>query len=394
MPENHLASTKWLPQAAGPQPNRENARIWSRSQWSLKTCAHGARVSQTETLIRFTLRRRSPRPTATRLEVRRETAQPCLATILLRSNRSGRRYWEENQTFRTPDLPEGEKIYVLDMFPYPSGDGLHVGHPGRLHGHRYRLSRFERMRGKSVLHPMGFDAFGLPAEEHAIRTNTPPRESTERNIATFRRQLKMLGFSYDWERELATTDVDYFRWTQWIFLVLFDTWFDAAAAARAADRRVADSRGRRQPQGEDAVRRYQDEHRLAYQADALVNWCPALGTVLANEEVVDGKSERGGPSGRAACRCGNGCCGSPPTPIAWRRTWSDLDWSDGIKKLQRDWIGRSTGAEVDFFIGDADAIRSLERRSASRAVSPASRATMCCGSTRRAPTRCSAPPTW
>ncbi len=131
-------------------------------------------------------------------------------------------FWEENQTFRTPDLPEGDKKYVLDMFPYPSGDGLHVGHP---EGYTATdiVSRFERMRGKCVLHPIGFDAFGLPAEEHAIRTNTPPRDSTERNIATFRRQLKMLGFSYDWQRELATTDVAYFRWTQWIFLVLFDT---------------------------------------------------------------------------------------------------------------------------------------------------------------------------
>ena len=135
------------------------------------------------------------------------------------------RYWEQHKTFRTPRLPAAAKMYVLDMFPYPSGDGLHVGHP---EGYTATdiVCRFERMRGKTVLHPMGFDAFGLPAEEHAIRTNTPPRESTERNIATFRRQLKMLGFSYDWDRELATTDVEYFRWTQWIFLVLFDTWFD------------------------------------------------------------------------------------------------------------------------------------------------------------------------
>ena len=133
--------------------------------------------------------------------------------------------WDEHQTFRAPEMPEGEKLYVLDMFPYPSGDGLHVGHP---EGYTATdiVCRYARMCGKSVLHPMGFDAFGLPAEEHAIRTNTPPRESTERNIATFCRQLKMLGFSYDWQRQLATTDVDYFRWTQWIFLVMFDTWFD------------------------------------------------------------------------------------------------------------------------------------------------------------------------
>ena len=187
---------------------------------------------------------------------------------------------------------DGRKSVRAGYVPLPSGDGLHVGHP---EGYTATdiVARFERMRGKTVLHPIGFDAFGLPAEEHAIRTNTPPRESTERNIATFRRQLKMLGFSYDWDRQLATTDVDYVRWTQWIFLVLFDTWFDPQQ-----------SRGRPiaelpipadvAAQGATAVRRYQDEHRLAYQAEALVNWCPALGTVLANEEVVDGKSERGG----------------------------------------------------------------------------------------------------
>ncbi len=137
-------------------------------------------------------------------------------------------WWDDHDTFATPRLPAGRKAYVLDMFPYPSGDGLHVGHP---EGYTATdiVARFERMRGTTVMHPMGFDAFGLPAEEHAIRTGTPPRESTERNIDTFRRQLKMLGFSYDWGREVATTDPDYVRWTQWIFLVLFDTWFDPAA---------------------------------------------------------------------------------------------------------------------------------------------------------------------
>jgi leucyl-tRNA synthetase len=258
------------------------------------------------------------------------------------------RHWEQHKTFRTPALPAAAKVYVLDMFPYPSGDGLHVGHP---EGYTATdiVARFERMRGKTVLHPIGFDAFGLPAEEHAIRTNTPPRESTERNIATFRRQLKMLGFSYDWDRQLATTDVDYVRWTQWIFLVLFDTWFDPR---QNRGRPIA---GLPIPadvlaQGTAAVRRYQDEHRLAYQAEALVNWCPALGTVLANEEVVDGKSE----------------CGGHPVERRPLRQWmlritayadrlendlQSLDWSDGIKKLQSDWIGRSTGAEVDFYIG-------------------------------------------
>src|SRR5437016_11263397 len=182
--------------------------------------------------------------------------------------------WERNHTFAAPALPASEKLYVLDMFPYPSGDGLHVGHPEGQTATDITC-RYARMRGKTVLHPMGWDAFGLPAEQHAIKTGTHPRETTYKNIATFRRQLKMLGFSYDWTRELATTDPDYFRWTQWIFLQIYDTWFDAA-----------EQRGRPiselpipvdvRSQGKDAVRAYQDEHRLAYQAEAPVNWCPAL----------------------------------------------------------------------------------------------------------------------
>ncbi len=260
-------------------------------------------------------------------------------------------FWETNKTFRTPDLPQGEKLYVLDMFPYPSGSGLHVGHP---EGYTATdiVCRFARMRGKTVLHPMGFDAFGLPAEEHAIKTNTPPRVSTEKNIAEFTRQLKMLGFSYDWDRALATTDIEYFRWTQWIFTVLFDTWYDTA---RQCGRPIAELPipTEIQAQGASFVARYRDSKRLAYQDDALVNWCPALGTVLANEEVIDGKSERGShPVQRMPLR-------------QWmlritayaERLMSDLDgldWSPGIKKLQTDWIGRSTGAEVDFHLGTVE----------------------------------------
>jgi leucyl-tRNA synthetase len=262
------------------------------------------------------------------------------------------KYWEEHQTFRAPELPTGDKLYVLDMFPYPSGDGLHVGHP---EGYTATdiVCRFERKRGKSVLHPMGFDAFGLPAEEHAIKTNTPPRQSTEKNIATFRRQLKMLGFSYDWQRELATTDVDYFRWTQWIFLVIYDTWFDADQdrGRPIGELPIPEDVAR---QGPDAVRAYQDEHRLAYQAEALVNWCPALGTVLANEEVKDGKSERGDhPVQRIPLRQWT----LRITAYADRleRDLEGLSWPEGIKQMQREWIGRSTGAEVDFFIGDGAA---------------------------------------
>jgi leucyl-tRNA synthetase len=264
-------------------------------------------------------------------------------------------YWDENKTFRCPDLPDPNgagKLYVLDMFPYPSGAGLHVGHP---EGYTATdiFCRYWRMRGKTVLHPMGYDAFGLPAEEYAIRTNTPPRQSTEANIANFTRQLKMLGFSYDWDRALATTDVEYFRWTQWIFLVLFDTWYDPQAnrGRPIAELPIPAEVSAR---GEHAVAAYRDAHRLAYQDDALVNWCPALGTVLANEEVIDGRSERGDhPVQRIPLR-------------QWMlritsyadRLLSDLDqldWPVGIKKLQADWIGRSTGAEVDFPVIEASA---------------------------------------
>ncbi len=259
-------------------------------------------------------------------------------------------FWAENKTFRTPEMPTGEKMYVLDMFPYPSGAGLHVGHP---EGYTATdiVCRFARMQGKTVLHPMGFDAFGLPAEEHAIKTNVPPRVSTENNIAEFTRQLKMLGFSYDWDRVLATTDVEYFRWTQWIFLLLFDTWYDAE---QQLGRPIAELPipPEVKAKGDVAVASYRDEHRLAYQDDALVNWCPALGTVLSNEEVIDGKSERG----------------SHPVQRIPLRQWmlritsyadrliadlDGLDWSPGIKKLQSEWIGRSTGAEVDFYLGAA-----------------------------------------
>ena len=258
------------------------------------------------------------------------------------------KYWEEHRTFATPRLPKGEKLYVLDMFPYPSGEGLHVGHP---EGYTATdiVCRYYRMRGRSVMHPMGWDAFGLPAEQHAKKTGEHPRLATERNIATFRRQLKMLGFSYDWDRELATTDPQYFRWTQFIFLVLFDTWFDPV---EQRGRPIAELPipAEVEAAGPEAVRRYRDEHRLAYQLDAPVNWCPALGTVLANEEVVGGVSERGG---------------HPVVRIPMRQwmlritAYADrlekdldlLDWPESIKLLQRNWIGRSTGAEVDFYIG-------------------------------------------
>jgi len=268
--------------------------------------------------------------------------------------------WEERRTFATPDFASGkEKLYVLDMFPYPSGDGLHVGHP---EGYTATdiVCRFNRMRGRHVLHTMGWDAFGLPAEQHAKKTGTHPRTTTYKNIDTFRRQLQMLGFSYDWSREFSTTDPDYFRWTQWIFLTVFDTWYDRDCEWVGPDGQKRKGRGRPiaelpipdeiRRQGSEAVRRYQDKERLAYQSFAPVNWCPALGTVLANEEVIDGKSERGGhPVIRIALRQWM----LRITEYADRllEGLAELDWSESIKTLQRNWIGRSEGAEVDFFIG-------------------------------------------
>jgi len=264
--------------------------------------------------------------------------------------RRWQQFWESQKTFRTPDPGEPSvagkpKYYVLDMFPYPSGAGLHVGHP---EGYTATdiLSRFKRMNGFHVLHPMGWDAFGLPAEEYARKTGTHPRITTVQNISTFRRQIKALGFSYDWDREVDTTDPDYFKWTQAIFLVLYDTWYDTEARK---GRPIAELPIPQevQSQGADAIRKYQDERRLAYQAEAMVNWCPEMGTVLANEEVQDGKSERGGyPVERRPLRQWL----MRITAYAERllEDLEPLDWSESIKAMQRNWIGKSEGAEVYF----------------------------------------------
>jgi len=261
-------------------------------------------------------------------------------------------YWVGNRTFATPDRSDKPKYYILDMFPYPSGAGLHVGHP---EGYTATdiLARWRRMRGFNVLHPMGWDAFGLPAEQYAIQTGTHPRVTTQQNISTFRRQIQALGFSYDWEREVDTTDPNYVRWTQWIFLLIHDTWFDAEAGRGRpiAELPIPGSVTR---EGVEAVRRYQDQHRLAYMADVPVWWCPALGTVLANEEVIDGRSERG-----------NHPCERRPLR-QWMlritayadRLLDDLalvEWPESIKTMQREWIGRSDGAEVDFAVPSSTA---------------------------------------
>jgi leucyl-tRNA synthetase len=225
-------------------------------------------------------------------------------------------YWEENQTFRAERHPGRPKAYVLDMFPYPSGSGLHVGHPlGYLATDI--IARKRMAQGYDVLHPMGWDAFGLPAEQHAIKTGTHPAQTTAANIAVYRRQLKALGFAYDWSREINSTDPGYVRWTQWIFLKLF-------------------------------------ERNLAFQAEIPVNWCPALGTVLANEEVIDGRSEVGNfPVVRQPLRQWQ------LRITAYADRLADdldlLDWPESTKGKQRDWIGRSEGAEVDFpIVGRTD----------------------------------------
>jgi len=282
-------------------------------------------------------------------------------------------YWERNRTFRAVE-DGGKKLYVLDMFPYPSGEGLHVGHPEG-YSATDMYCRFQRMRGYNVLHPMGYDAFGLPAEQYAIQTGTHPQVTTERNVANIRRQIKRLGYSYDWDREFATTDPDYMRWTQWIFLVLFSTWFDADAEWAGPDGGRRRGKGRPidelpipdeiQSRGEAAVRKYRDSFRLAYQAESLVNWCPDLGTVLADEEVINGRSERGDyPVQRIPLR-------------QWMlriTAYADrlvedldlLDWPEPIKEMQRNWVGRSEGTEVDFFAGGPDAYPAWR---AARAVS-------------------------
>jgi leucyl-tRNA synthetase len=250
--------------------------------------------------------------------------------------------WLADGAFRAPNPGDADfdsakpKFYVLDMFPYPSGEGLHVGH---VEGYTATdiIARFKRMRGYNVLHPMGWDAFGLPAEQFAIKTGQHPRVTTERNIVRFRAQLQSMGFSYDWAREFSTTDPDYFRWTQWIFLKLYNSWFNPLTRKAEPIETYT---------GEDA-----DNVRLAYVAEMPVNWCPALGTVLANEEVVEGKSEVGGhPVERRPMRQWM----LRITAYAERLMdeLDGLDWPEGIKLLQRNWIGRSEGALVKFEVSD------------------------------------------
>ena len=262
------------------------------------------------------------------------------------------KYWEENKTFKTLDDFSKPKYYILDMFPYPSAAGLHVGHP---EGYTATdiLSRYKRMKGFNVLHPMGYDAFGLPAEQYAIQTGTHPAVTTNLNCDNFRRQIKSIGLSYDWDREINTTDPKYFKWTQWIFKQLYNTWFDEEQQkGRPISELVIPEEIK--TQGEEAIKKYISNKRLAYYDNAQVWWCDSCKIVCANEEVLtDGSHEK----------CGNQVIRKNLKQWLLRislygerllQGLEDLDWPAGVKNMQRNWIGKSTGAEVDFAIDGID----------------------------------------
>ncbi len=263
-------------------------------------------------------------------------------------------YWEKQKTFRSEDDYSKPKYYILDMFPYPSGTGLHVGHP---EGYTATdiVARYKRMNGYNVLHPMGWDAFGLPAEQYAIETGTHPADTTQKNCDNFRRQIKSLGLGYDWDREVNTTDPGYFKWTQWIFIKLYNTWFDSELqkGRPISELEIPENIGSKGP---DAIQEYIDDQRLAYYDNALVWWCPHCRIVCANEEVLnDGTHEK----------CGN------PVEKKNLKQWmlriphyaerllsglENVDWPEGVKDMQRNWIGRSTGAEVGFRLEGSEAM--------------------------------------
>ena len=265
------------------------------------------------------------------------------------------KYWEENKTFKTSnDLSNPKKFYALDMFPYPSGSGLHVGHP---EGYTATdiVSRYKRMNGYNVLHPMGWDAFGLPAEQYAIQTGTHPARTTKVNCDTFRRQIKLLGLSYDWDREINTTDPGYYKWTQWIFIRLYNTWFDTELQkGRPIDELPVPDEIKQK--GETAVKEYIDSKRLAYYDDAQVWWCNSCKIVCANEEVLnDGSHEK---CGTKEVERRNLKQWMLRIPHYAERLLQGLDtlteWPESVKDMQRNWIGKSTGAEVDFMTEGLD----------------------------------------
>jgi len=290
-------------------------------------------------------------------------------------------YWEEQEIYRVGVEPDKPKYYVLDMFPYPSGAGLHVGHPlGYIASDIF--ARYKRMEGYNVLHPMGYDAFGLPAEQYAIQTGQHPAETTDQNIKRYREQLQNFGFSYDWSRELRTCDPNYYKWTQWAFIEMFEHWYDKSQDkarpvedlkdifSREGNRQVDAAANEVEPFGAEAWNSMNEKeqqqillnYRIAYLADSMVNWCPELGTVLANDEVKDGLSVRGGH----------------PVIQKKMKQWSlrvtayadrllegleNLEWSESLKEIQRNWIGRSKGAEILFEVeGSEDSIEVFTTR--------------------------------
>jgi len=293
-----------------------------------------------------------------------------------------RNFWADNHIYKTLNDSSKPKFYALDMFPYPSGAGLHVGHPlGYIASDI--VSRFKRLKGYNVLHPMGFDSFGLPAEQYAIQTGQHPAITTANNIRRYKEQLQQLGFSFDWDREVQTSDPDFYRWTQWIFMQLYESWYDRQSdKARPVSELISifESGGNIQINAacdegipsftseewkkwnKDQKERMLLKYRLSYLAEMDVNWCPALGTVLSNDEVKDGYSERGGhPVERKKM-------------MQWMMritAYADrllngldrIDWPEPLKEMQRNWIGRSEGAELDFLLeGHEEKIRVFTTR--------------------------------
>jgi leucyl-tRNA synthetase len=260
------------------------------------------------------------------------------------------RWWEEQGIYRTQERPGVPKFYVLDMFPYPSAAGLHIGHP---EGYTATdiIARYKRMRGYNVLHPMGFDAFGLPTERYSMQTGIHPRIATEQNVATFRRQLKMLGFSYDWSREIITTDPRYYKWTQWMFTLMYNSWYDPQAGRARPISELPVPDGLTDPL---ELQAYQDQYRLAYLATMPVNWCAELGTVLANEELDEwrekGYTVERRPMQQWMLRI---------TAYAERllQDLELLEWPESTKEMQRNWIGKSLGAEILFpVLGESELV--------------------------------------
>jgi leucyl-tRNA synthetase len=265
------------------------------------------------------------------------------------------KYWAENKTFRAENDSPKEKYYVLDMFPYPSGAGLHVGHPlGYIASDIF--ARYKRLQGYNVLHPMGYDSFGLPAEQYAIQTGQHPKITTENNIARYREQLDKIGFSFDWDREVQTSDPSYYKWTQWIFIKLFNSWYNPESN-KAEDISTLVKKLKSEKKFDELNEKEQSdlllEYRLAYLSDTMVNWCPQLGTVLANEEVKDGVSERGGyPVERKLMKQW-----SLRITAYADRLLNDLegiDWTESIKEAQRNWIGKSEGTSLKFKIENSN----------------------------------------